>query len=62
MLTNNLSEVDVACTTISANATAEQHVGVPMRANANVAVDRRLPHDACVVVVDVVVHLSFAKL
>ena len=33
MLANNLSEVDVACTTISADTAAEQHVGVPKRVN-----------------------------
>jgi len=33
MLADNLSEVDVACTAISANTAAEQYIGVPERVN-----------------------------
>ena len=41
MLADNLSEVDVACTTISADAAAEQHVGVPDRVNVAAAAAAR---------------------
>ena len=46
MLTDNLSEVDVACTTISTNAAAEKHICVRELVNA-VAADRWFAH-ACV--------------
>ena len=59
MLADNLSEVDVACTAISANTAAEQYIGVPERVNV-VAADTWFPHDACVVVV-VVVRLLFVN-
>ncbi len=48
MLADNLSEVDVACTTVGADTAAEQHVGVPYRVNV-AAGWRRFAHDACVV-------------
>ncbi len=54
MLADNLSEVDVACTAISANTAAEQYIGVPERVNV-VAADSWFRHDACVV------HLLFVN-